>query len=515
VETHDRNNNLQRPLVGFSLCANLSTTNHPAVIEKIEPVEADTSVDYTNFLKPFEWQVWCVTLATVSSSFVAWIFFWFPLGISADMIFPFQVVVSAIIYEFLEFLNSERDERTLWQWFEDNLYLSSVNFVQQYAYEPTSGAGRIFGFSMAVWSMVMGATYTANLASLFVEELGQPFKVGDIDDAIRREYKICTWKGTNADEYIKNRYRTAIRVPMAEEIDTFQGLHNGTCDVTIAAAASWKGYQMDRKYNPSCDLEWVGKTVEQVASAFAVKADPAIKCTNLIRDVLNYHLVEMQSDGTMELLWDEYYNSNPDKIECAIADPEGEEDSEGDGRRLLSEGVKLQARKLKGGGGGANPGAAASTVAGDGDDESSSLTIKAMAGTFVLHAVFSAIAIVVGIFNYYRKQSLRAKKSEKISDTDDDELKDHVAGISMASGSCKNGKQVSTLLNKTGPVEEQLHALFEAQREMQQNQDSLAQQMDLVVSLLTKMRQDQLGAMEATEVGTNAAPPSKFSFFSS
>lgn len=102
----------------------------------------------------------------------------------------------------------------------------------------------------------MGATYTANLASLFVEELGSPTKIADIDEAIQKEYKICTWRGTNADTYIQSRYRQAKRIPMETEFESYQALQDGRCQITIGAYSTWLGYEKDKVYNPKCDLEW-------------------------------------------------------------------------------------------------------------------------------------------------------------------------------------------------------------------------------------------------------------------
>lgn len=104
------------------------------LIEKIVPLDDGEKVNYTNFMRPFTTTVWLVILATG--------------------------VASAGIYMFLEWLAHERHDRSFGQWLQDNLFWSALNFSQNYAYEPTSPAGRIFGFSMAIWAMVLGATYT-------------------------------------------------------------------------------------------------------------------------------------------------------------------------------------------------------------------------------------------------------------------------------------------------------------------------------------------------------------------
>ena len=98
------------------------------LIDRIEPVGQDeTKVKWFNWMRPFNSAVWAVTGATV--------------------------VASALVYQFLEHLGGHRQERSWRRWFMDNLYLSSINFTQNYTYEPPTLAGRIFGVSFAFWTM--------------------------------------------------------------------------------------------------------------------------------------------------------------------------------------------------------------------------------------------------------------------------------------------------------------------------------------------------------------------------
>ncbi|CAB9505044.1 NMDA receptor subtype of glutamate-gated ion channels with high calcium permeability and voltage-dependent sensitivity to magnesium. Mediated by glycine. This protein plays a key role in synaptic plasticity [Seminavis robusta] len=451
------------------------------LIEKVKPPEDDSNkINYLSFLAPFEATVWWVTAATC--------------------------IFSGLIFQLLEFLYDEREDRSLYQWFLDHQYLSAINFTQQFLYEPVTPAGRLFGFSMAFWAMVMGATYTANLASFFVDQKGEPTKLADIDEAIRNQVKICTWKGTNADLYIRKRYPQSIPllVPKREENETYFALHTGECGVTIGAKATWLGYEKDQLYNPDCDLEWVGRVVEEVSSSFAVKADPAVLCTNLIRDVLNYHLVEMNSNNrTLEKLWENYYESNENKNNCDDIPAEGEEE----GRRLLQDdttiintndyGTFSVSRLLKGGGGGGGGSAAA---AGGGSEEA--LSIRAMAGTFVLHAGFAAAAVLVGVIQYFRRGGNPGKNLDGGSDAfDDDEgslmtgsANGHygkvvsgpypIGGKVLATGSCRNG---NTDVISKATMKEQLQALHTSQQQLERQQEAMAQQMSQVVHILTKM----------------------------
>eukprot|EP00980_Cylindrotheca_fusiformis_P021847 scaffold8682_cov122-Cylindrotheca_fusiformis.AAC.4 len=59
--------------------------------------------DFWNWLKPFDQEVWMTTLATI--------------------------VVSGLVYQILEWVAGEHGERTLWEWFSDNMLLVSDSML--------------------------------------------------------------------------------------------------------------------------------------------------------------------------------------------------------------------------------------------------------------------------------------------------------------------------------------------------------------------------------------------------
>ena len=340
---------------------------------------------------------------------------------------------------------------------------------------------------------------------------------------------MCTWAGTNADVYMAKRYPQAIRVPMTQEMESYRGLQNGKCDLVVGAHASWLGYEMESNYNPRCDLQWVGRTVEEVSSAFAVKADSSIKCSNLIRDVFNYHSSEMQTSGILEELWENYYTLNKN-IDCATYEPGDHTEEQDDGmdefgseedqevrrlqnlKRPSSLHLPSKRRQLKSGGGGAggNPAAAAS----DGDTEASSLSMLAMAGTFVLHGALSELAVMIGIISSYRqkvkkkKQNAQADDQHKLEDVAESTA---VATTNLAIGTSLGGT-VNSFVPKNVSVQQQLLALHTTQRQLQDTQEDfqrqqqhLVQQMDVVVSLLSKLQANN--QLVPDQVSTDESEP--------
>ena len=81
-----------------------------------EPPE--TKINWTNWLIPFEPEVWFVLLATI--------------------------VMSCFVYQYLEYMGEQRHQRSMRQWTMDNLYLGCMNFTQNFEYEPNTLSVRVF-----------------------------------------------------------------------------------------------------------------------------------------------------------------------------------------------------------------------------------------------------------------------------------------------------------------------------------------------------------------------------------
>lgn len=101
------------------------------MVRNVEPVEQKVKMNYLNFLLPFEYEVWLVILAVV--------------------------IFSSITYQFLEYIGVDSDikEKSFRKWTMRNLYRSFINITGNYAYEPTTLGGKVFGFFFAFWAMLI------------------------------------------------------------------------------------------------------------------------------------------------------------------------------------------------------------------------------------------------------------------------------------------------------------------------------------------------------------------------
>lgn len=418
------------------------------LIKKEAPPVMNTGINWWNWLRPYEPSVWYLTLGTI--------------------------ILSGLVYQWLELLADERQDRSLWEWTQQNAYLSLINFTQAYEYRPKTLAGRIFGVSMAIWALVMTATYTANLASLLVDRQAPLVEVMTVAEAAVFGRSICTIEDYYSDVYIAEEYPTVRRVPQRNLEELYKALRRGDCDFATETVASWEKNKGMRQYNPTCDLEWVAGEhnvkVQASNAGFATKADAGSYCSGLIRDVINFHMEHLIAEGELAYAW-EQDNRRAMDIDCAIFQPgelvekaqelevdleEVEEDIAEDPlirhrQRTLMRRKRQRhqpRRQLKSNTKGAAGGAVAS-FGSEGEGDNAKLTLNQMLGTFAFHWLMMAIALGIGHFNFFHDRyvkkhtimaaELAAKKISVVGDQMADSL-----GINVAA------KQTVKTINRVG-----------------------------------------------------------------
>lgn len=326
------------------------------MVQNVEPVEQKVKMNYLNFLLPFEIEVWLVILGVV--------------------------IFSSITYQFLEHIgaDSEIRERSFRKRTMRNLYRSFINITGNYAYEPTTLGGKVFGFFFAFWAMLIVAAYTANLATiLVVENLPAPTIV-DVHDAISQRLRTCVYKGTYANQYLLDAYPgTEPYIVPIESGLLVEALNRGECDIMVETLQEFHTNEVQVEYNPTCTLKWVGRHVQHLQDGFATKLDPGVMCTDLVNEVFTYYINEMRESGYLEELWKEHTEFYASPGHCERHFPK---------RRRLGEnpGRSLQEENSDTGNQGSNAG-----------PDNNALNLRDMAGTMLFQVIGSVVAILVAL----------------------------------------------------------------------------------------------------------------------
>jgi len=359
------------------------------MVRNVEPVEQKVKKNYLNFLLPFEYEVWLVILAVV--------------------------IFSSVTYQFLEYIGVDSDikEKSFRKWTMRNLYRSFINITGNYAYEPTTLGGKVFGFFFAFWAMLIVAAYTANLATiLVVENLPAPTIV-DVHDAISQRLRICVYKGTYANEYLLDAYpgTEPYLVPIESGL-LVEALNRGECDIMVETLQEFHTNEVQDQYNPTCTLKWEGRHVQHLQDGFATKLDPGVMCTDLVNEVFTYYINEMKESGYLEELWKEHTSYYATPGHCGRHFPKRRRLGEDPERFLQEETVGEEEASSSN----RNP-------------ENNALSLNDMAGTMLFQVIGSVVAIFVALVSGCdtktqskregRRSSKITKESAPIASTND------------------------------------------------------------------------------------------------
>lgn len=355
-----------------------------------------TNFNLFGFATPFDRHVWLAIAATV--------------------------VFSAFFMMFIDYMERARDNRSWKTWIGDHMYLSNLAFSQNFTYDmPKSGAGRVFLSTFSFWSMLIGATYTANLASLLVENaLASP--ISSIKGAMDAELAICIHDGSASDTIVTAMHPSIVTydkvVKTSTPTEMYEKLALQQCDILVGTRQEFEILRVQEKYG--CNLVQAGPEIHSGAASFAIKFDP-LSCDSVLAYVLNIHLHAMSIDGNMTKYWDSYI----DNIDSTCANKEELQQ----GRRLEIDefgsvedweefDMDMESRRLKGsgstgGGGGGGGSSESNAFVGGSSGDAEVLQIEGMAGVFFVHGLGTAVALVLVMYTQLRRKYIKAPKHRR------------------------------------------------------------------------------------------------------
>jgi len=118
---------------------------------------------------------------------------------------------------------------------------------------------------------------------------------------------MCVWRGTSRIKEIQRQYPTGLHVEKETKFQIYQGLNDGECEIALDAMQSIKSRENKAEYNPNCNLQLVGREVTITKLSFGLKADEKL-CSSLFRKVLDYYLLEMSIDNTLDRIMEDAQN---------------------------------------------------------------------------------------------------------------------------------------------------------------------------------------------------------------
>jgi hypothetical protein len=221
-------------------------------------------------------------------------------------------------------------------------------------------------------------------------------------------------------------------------------------------------------------------------------------------------IAELIQAGRLDDMW-RRHNDKTKNIDCNAADA-GEEE-----RRLIinvdqqngeaTDGLNPQLRHLKGGSKGSAGAAAGAVAASDGGSNSSSLSIQQMLGTFVLHWVLMAMALLLAATSKYYQMHLK-----KDDDTVKLTFRDHGPIIGQP-------PPLNTYVARNSPVGQMMTAAMDASaknqdraedqymelRNLRETQREMASHIRKLLTMIDKLQPTATTTPSSAEI-TNSLP---------
>jgi len=167
-------------------------------------------------------------------------------------------------------------------------YESIVSFLSQgLSYSPETLSGRIFAVGYGFFILVIGASYTANLASILITQKG--LLISTIDDALSYGKKICYYTGTMKSLNDKYPGLQEHGVPINDMQQIPSELEKGSCWAAIMAK-DW--LQTSQAASQLCGYEMTPEVLLSVPAGYWV--------SERLADVVSWQVANETVHGT----WD-------------------------------------------------------------------------------------------------------------------------------------------------------------------------------------------------------------------
>jgi Ligand-gated ion channel len=314
------------------------------LVQSVARNKVDDDVSLWSFLLPFDRWVWFSIIGAI--------------------------VFTGLMYLVLERLNVDSDERELEAKPLVSIFIASLTFTGHFEFRPNTNAARLLSFSWTFWALIIASAYTANLASFLVLRNEVEIKVGTLEEALKRNTPVCIQRYTVMDDIVTRKYPDMNVVRKESEREIFDALRLpwdgiGTeqgCGATLTNVGTFDNYRGTKEVNWDCSLTTEKRVVQTLPAGFATAVDTGVLCTSLISYVLNLFITEMIADGFVGNAWENHLN----KISTISCSAEARTD--------------------------------------DKSGRSFSLSLKDMAGIFIVHGALMVIAVFYALVDKLRKQ---------------------------------------------------------------------------------------------------------------
>jgi Ligand-gated ion channel len=286
VSNHVWGNSIERQALGISFPAGWYDSSI-VIAERLDSTMKQRAINTWAFVNPFHWLTWLVIVGFV--------------------------IVTGLLYWLFEFFLPDSDVAQFQNSPIECIYHTSMVVTGTFGFQPNTHAARLLSFSWTFWVLFVVSAYVANLASHLVTRDTRILRIGSLEEAYNLDLKVCVQKGAVVESILKHKYPDLKLIPKEIKSEILIGLRNNTgkgdCTITAHELNGVRIYERDKALNYDCSISSNMRIQQFIPSGMATALDTAnFRCTSLVSSVLDYHLLEMISDGFIENAWASHLN---------------------------------------------------------------------------------------------------------------------------------------------------------------------------------------------------------------
>ena len=246
---------------------------------------------------------------------------------------------------------------------------------------PLKVQGAILNIGLSFFVLIIVATYTANLASSFINNTPQILALSSMEEANRLHSKVCASIGQTTATLLAN-YPSVVPVLLTPPSNwqsapgyVLHELSRGKCDAALVAMTDWEFNRGNTTVNPKCNLALAGSPVSVINGAWIYRMIDTKYCSRLVAEVFNQVLINWTATGYYQNLYDTaVQNSLFNAKHCAEVEASAESVSRDFPPLILIEMIVYRSLLQ------------------------SALTLSDVGGIFVIYGIFWLAAVVRGIY---------------------------------------------------------------------------------------------------------------------
>ena len=304
---------------------------------------------------------------------ISWWSFLLPFDRNVWLAIVGAIIFTGLMYLLLERLDTDSDERELASRPWVSIFIASLTFTRHFEFRPKTNPARLLSFSWTFWSLIIASAYTANLVGFLVarHKSFNNVVVGTLEDALRHNTPVCVMRSSIMDEFVSRRYPDMVVVRKDTERAMFDALRlpwyqsNQGCGAVITLKGIYQTYKHNKEVNWDCSLRTENRVIRTLPTGFANAVDAGTYCTSLISTVLNLHMTEMINDGFVATAFQNHLQKLS-TINCSLH---------------------------------------ADTTTDIGEDQYR-LSMKDMAGIFIVHGCSMVVAVLYAAYHRWRKKKV-------------------------------------------------------------------------------------------------------------